>query len=384
MEVSFALKTAIELAQNGNKSSFEFIYLESFSFAWHRANLITKYNVDASSDIVQDAYVICYQQIHTLENIDSFFSWLASIIYHLGMKFYRNQKKEYLINDTECDWDFTFSVSNDIDTPDSIAQEKAKKAIIRDLIETLPEIQKITLIAHYYDGLKVEQIAKAMDCPESTVKSRLNYARLSLKSAIERTEKRYGYRIHSISFSLLYTTIKELLADSACNDISERSLYKEFLLRLHRTSTHTEEYSVNNDNPSDIGNEYLANRNYTAAISAVLDSVPHITTSLGMSAVLTAPLLDQLDADVLNNIDLFHIDFTSLITSIKTKFALASAATAIGSPDVLPLQNIDIQDNTPYEVESILTSSLSMYDHFLCSTCELSDIKHIFNSYFKE
>ena len=72
MEVSFALKTAIELAQNGNKSSFEFIYLESFSFAWHRANLITKYNEDASSDIVQDAYVICYQKIHTLENIDSF------------------------------------------------------------------------------------------------------------------------------------------------------------------------------------------------------------------------------------------------------------------------------------------------------------------------
>lgn len=384
MEVSFALKTAIELAQNGNKSSFEFIYIESFSFAWNRANAITGYNKDASADIVQDAYVICYQQLNTLENIDSFYSWLASIIYHLGMKYFRKQKKEYLVDDSQYDWDFCISSDINVNNPELSAQETATKEIVKELIDSLPEIQKVTLIAHYYDDMKIEQIAKIMDCPESTVKSRLNYARLSLKSAIERTEKKYGYRIHSISFPILYTALKELLADSTISNISESAFYKNFLVRLHDASAHTGKYSTSNSPASNIDNDHIVNKNYTAAISAVLDAAPQITASLGMSAILTTPLLDNLNADVINNIDLFHIDFSSLIASLKAKFAIASAATAIGNQELLPLQNIYIHDLTPYEAESILTSSLTTYDHFLCSTSELSGKEFIFNFSFEE
>lgn len=357
MEVSFALKTAIELAQNGNISSFEFIYKETFSYAWSRASIIMNHNPDATGDIVQDAYIICYQRLSTLENIEAFYSWLSSIIYHLGMQYYRKQKRELLVNDCDSDWDELYSSIDINNSPELSIQEQATKEIVKELIETLPEVQKITLLAHYFDEMKIEQIANIMQCPESTVKSRLNYARISLRNAIEKLEVKHGYRIHVFSFPVLYYALKELLQEIEKECTFETSLFQNISERI------VSNYSTTKDKmPSDENAFENSIFQHLAAISVALDSAQYITASLGISAVLTASLTGVLDIEPLDTFNILKIDFTSLITSLKTKFALASAATAIGNNELVLMQELNLPTVQNQTIEAMISGYLYDYD----------------------
>lgn len=356
MEISFALRTAIELAQNGNKSSFEFIYKETFSYVWYRANIIMNYNQEITADIVQEAYIICYQRLSTLENIDSFYSWMSSIVYHLGMQYFRKNKHEILLDDYDNSWAESDSIADSHINPELSAEAKVTKEIIKELIETLPETQRMTLLAYYFDGLKIAQIATTMECPESTVKSRLNYAKNSLKTAIETMEKTHGYRIHVISFPVMYFAFKEMYEQMLISENCKTGIYQGILLKLNPSSI-SQNSEIENNSLDNI-DKLISSRNYTTSISSALDISRYSTAALGISAVLTATLSDTPDVGIPDTFDVLKTDFTTLITSLKTKFALASAATAIGNNELILFQNVNLPQTPDYAIETILTSSL--------------------------
>ncbi len=52
----------------------------------------------------------------------------------------------------------------------------------------LPEQQRAMLALHYIDGMGVAEIARVLNVPAGTVKSRLYYARDRLKRVLERVE----------------------------------------------------------------------------------------------------------------------------------------------------------------------------------------------------
>jgi len=209
-----------------------------------------------------------------------------------------------------------------------------------------------------------------MECPESTVKSRLNYARAALRTAIERLERTHGYRIHSIGFPILYVALRELVTNSTINDELKSNLYREFLTKLQILSSGSQGSMSQDINFLNDEHDSLVQSNYTSAISAVLDSSSAITASLGLSAVLTSSL-DFADIEPLDTFSFLHIDFATLIASLKAKFAIASAATAIGNQELILLENFELPKTNTYAIEAILTSSLTMYDNILCPTSEI-------------
>lgn len=208
MKISTELYHAITMAQKGDPNYFTVIYNESINFVGYRAYSTMK-NHDLALDLVQETYIICYQNIHKLKNIDAFYSWIAAIVYKQGMKIF-NSSRELLLEENQM-----YLLDKEIDTamsynPELFYQESETRQIIKNLIYDLPESQKTTLLAFYFDGLKIEQIANMMNCSANTVKSRLYYARNSLKDSIKAAEDKYGYRLHAIAFPILCYAFKFL------------------------------------------------------------------------------------------------------------------------------------------------------------------------------
>jgi len=54
----------------------------------------------------------------------------------------------------------------------------------------LPPGHRVVIILHYLEGLSLKEIAYVIDVPEGTVKSRLHYARESLRKTILERERR--------------------------------------------------------------------------------------------------------------------------------------------------------------------------------------------------
>lgn len=54
--------------------------------------------------------------------------------------------------------------------------KKQEVVRIRDKLEELPVEQRVVLVAHYYDGLGICEIAGLLECSESRVRMYLQYA----------------------------------------------------------------------------------------------------------------------------------------------------------------------------------------------------------------
>ncbi len=52
---------------------------------------------------------------------------------------------------------------------------------VRDLVDRLPEKQRLCVILHYMEGWQVKQVAAALNVPAATVRGRLMQARKALK-----------------------------------------------------------------------------------------------------------------------------------------------------------------------------------------------------------
>lgn len=218
-----SLKKAIEQMKNGEEKGFNEVYSATYNRVYFRAKQIMKKEEDAQ-DLTQIVFVEAYKNIHTLQAAEALYSWLDGITYNQGMKLYRKQKDVLLTE--EAGGVFDMIESNDISSiPELTADQKATAEIIKGIIEELPELQRAAVVAYYFDGLKVEQIAEMMECSVNTIKSRLNYARKYIKERVEEKERKEGYRLHVFGLPVLWYAIKEMADKTTLTAQAAQGIY---------------------------------------------------------------------------------------------------------------------------------------------------------------
>lgn len=55
------------------------------------------------------------------------------------------------------------------------------KTALKNLIDELPEDQRMCLLMYYFEELSINEIAESLELNNNTIKSRLNYARKRIK-----------------------------------------------------------------------------------------------------------------------------------------------------------------------------------------------------------
>lgn len=219
------LKRAIEEMAEGKEEGFNAVYSATYNHVYFRAKAYMKDEADAQ-DLTQIVYIEAYKNIKSLQNAESLFGWLDGICHNQGMKIFR-KKKDVLPNVDEEGKDiFETLESNDITSlPELSTDKKETSRIIQEFIGELPEVQKAAVIAYYFDGFSVGEIAQMQDCSEGTVKSRLNYARKFLKDKVEGTEKRDGIRLHVVALPTLYYAIKLMSENTKLSAKAAEGIY---------------------------------------------------------------------------------------------------------------------------------------------------------------
>lgn len=75
---------------------------------------------------------------------------------------------------------------------------------MKEILNGLPEDQKLCVLMYYYEELSVSDIADALGCSTGTVKSRLNYARKKIRNDVEELERK-GTKLYSVAAASVYT-----------------------------------------------------------------------------------------------------------------------------------------------------------------------------------
>jgi RNA polymerase sigma-70 factor (ECF subfamily) len=167
-------------AQRGDKQAFELL-VEKYQRKLGR--LLSRFIRDPAEveDVTQEAFVKAYRALPAFRGDSAFYTWL----YRIGI----NTAKNYLMamgrrapTSTEVEAQDAEGFEDgeqlrDINTPESMLLSKEIAATVNATIEGLPEELRTAIQLREIEGMSYEDIARIMDCPIGTVRSRIFRAR---------------------------------------------------------------------------------------------------------------------------------------------------------------------------------------------------------------
>lgn len=184
----------VELAKLDNQEAFTELYKRTVNKAHFVARQILK-DKEQADDIVQDSYIKALTNLHNLTDADKFQGWLDTIVIN-KCKDYLKKKKPRLFTELEYnEIPLDFEDTTIEFSPEASFDYEETKRLIGEMIERLPEDQKMCLLMFHYEEKSLNEIAEIMECSVNTVKSRLNYARKNLKQQVIELEAQ-GTKLH--------------------------------------------------------------------------------------------------------------------------------------------------------------------------------------------
>ncbi len=170
----------VERAQRGDKRAFELL-VEKYQRKLGR--LLARFIRDPAEveDVTQEAFIKAYRALPAFRGDSAFYTWL----YRIGI----NTAKNYLMalgrrapTSTEVEAEDAEGFEDgeqlrDINTPESMLLSAEIARTVNATIDELPEELRTAIQLREIEGMSYEDIARIMDCPIGTVRSRIFRAR---------------------------------------------------------------------------------------------------------------------------------------------------------------------------------------------------------------
>lgn len=197
-----------------NNDELTKLYEKTYPNVYAVAYSIVKNEHDAC-DLAQEAYLSAFSNIESLEDISKFPKWVVQIAANKCKDFLRKKKPSLFSQFDTDETDFESEIVDNSDTynPDKLIEDKEVKKIVQEILYSLPEDQRMCVILYYGQDFKISEIAEALGISESTVKSRLSYAKKKIKQKVEEYEKN-GTKLHSISAISILPLIKQIFGSN--------------------------------------------------------------------------------------------------------------------------------------------------------------------------
>ena len=165
----------IERAQRGDHMAQQQLYLDSGKSVYYLALKILK-NEDDAEDITQDVFVTVFNKISSLKQPITYYKWLNQIASNKCLNFLH--KKRPLSSDEQTIVNMMELEESDVATPESLYDDAETRRIIVEIIDALPDVQRISIMYRYFNQFSIEEIAQMTNTNVFTVKNRLALAML--------------------------------------------------------------------------------------------------------------------------------------------------------------------------------------------------------------
>jgi RNA polymerase sigma-70 factor (ECF subfamily) len=178
----------VERVQRGDKRAFELLVEK---YQRKLARLLSRMIRDPGEveDVTQEAFIKAYRALPSFRGDSAFYTWL----YRIGI----NTAKNYLVamgrraptstdvEAEEAEGQEGGELLRDINTPESLLLTKEIGNTVNAAIEALPEELRSAIQLRELEGMSYEEIAKLMDCPIGTVRSRIFRAREAIAERLK-------------------------------------------------------------------------------------------------------------------------------------------------------------------------------------------------------
>ena len=183
--------TLIKSYLDGDRDAFETLVKKHQQAVARLVYSILK-NESAVYDVVQDVFLAVYRGIKKYRGDASFKTWIYRITVHEALRYVKKYKRHDKLfrsssfneNDSSDPSDTSLAFADLGGSPEHQMLDAQTKQLIQDAINKLSDHHRLVLQLHYQEDVPVEDIAKILEIPIGSVKSRLYYARVNLKELL--------------------------------------------------------------------------------------------------------------------------------------------------------------------------------------------------------
>ena len=138
-------------------------------------------------DIVQNVWVKILDKRHLLAGVENFDNWLFLVVRNECFNYLKEERKRRSSYQLPLHENIEY-IDNQVSYPDILDKiiRNESDDIIRSIIEGLSELYSLPIIMRYIKEMTLDEIAKTLNLPLSTVKWRLHAGKLQIKKEISK------------------------------------------------------------------------------------------------------------------------------------------------------------------------------------------------------
>ena len=121
-------------------------------------------------DLVQEVFLVIYQEFHKLRELSSIKAWLATITTRLA---WRQRGRPWLFSKLSL---AQVEELNPLESQDASPELQADLSVLLDRLRAMPQSLREPWLLRFIDGETLPRIAQLCDCSQSTVQRRLREA----------------------------------------------------------------------------------------------------------------------------------------------------------------------------------------------------------------
>ena len=191
-------RALVDRAKAGDQDAIADLYNRTYNPVYNTIRFILN-DEDEVLDVLQDSYIKAFGSLDHLQEASKFEAWIKRIAHNKAIDLLRKAKplnfSEMVSEDSDDVLEFEDERADNL--PDVVIDQKETARLLGEILDSLPDDQRICVTMFYYDQLSVKEIAEELGVAEATVKSRLNYGRKKIESKIRDLEKKgtklYGF-----------------------------------------------------------------------------------------------------------------------------------------------------------------------------------------------
>ena len=172
----------VGLAILGDLRSFDVLALRYRNAVFRVAQVYA--NAELAEDIVQEALLIAFKALPTIDDPAKFASWLYAITRHAALRMSQSERAK---NQNRVDLDDLLLVQSEALARPFTVDDTFETAWVRSAIDELADEYRLILQLRFYDEMSLKRIAMFLELPLSTVKWRLHRAKQLLKEKLAPT-----------------------------------------------------------------------------------------------------------------------------------------------------------------------------------------------------
>jgi RNA polymerase sigma-70 factor (ECF subfamily) len=176
-EVAESEQLPVSQARAGEPAAWDTLFRRFQMPLYAYAFELTRHD-QTSLDVVQETFIAAVRHIGSLREDDKIGGWLFSIAYQKCLRHWQ-KKTEILCEEVP-------ETMEELDPgPDELLIRQEQETEFMKLLEQLPAPHRAVLVLQYLEDFSLEEIARITDTGIGTVKSRLHYAKKTLRKLVE-------------------------------------------------------------------------------------------------------------------------------------------------------------------------------------------------------